>query len=169
MKPSQTRRWSHRKPNCYDCRQKNRKQPCENRAILKPSWAFVETNMEIGILMYICGSVIVLMVIILRCQHHFSTNPYATSIVHLCVNNPVISKETLLNVNVGLNWIKDEKIQCPFWTFLLVWLSYYPYSSSFSYILVSTLSIKYFQFGSIFYLNVCLVKKIWANICAEDI
>jgi hypothetical protein len=43
--PSQTRRWSRQKPNCYGCRQ-DKKQPCENRGILKPSWAFVETNIK---------------------------------------------------------------------------------------------------------------------------
>jgi hypothetical protein len=49
-KPSQTRRWSRRKPNCYGCRQDKTKQKktCENRGILKPSWAFVETNIEVG-------------------------------------------------------------------------------------------------------------------------
>jgi hypothetical protein len=42
QKPSQTRQWSCRKPNCYGSRQKTRLG--QYRGILKPSWAFVETN-----------------------------------------------------------------------------------------------------------------------------
>ena len=40
--PSQTRPWSWRKPNCYCWRQ--HKKIGKNRGILKPNWAFVESN-----------------------------------------------------------------------------------------------------------------------------
>ena len=42
--PSQTRRWSWRKSNCYGWRQN--KQLVKNRGILKHSWALVETNIH---------------------------------------------------------------------------------------------------------------------------
>jgi hypothetical protein len=53
--PSQTRRWSRRKPNCYGCRSKKQKQIVKNRGILKPSWAFVETNIIIIPIYYVTG------------------------------------------------------------------------------------------------------------------
>ena len=43
---SQPRRWSRRKPNCYGWRQQNKIQLTNNRGILKPSWALVETKSE---------------------------------------------------------------------------------------------------------------------------
>ena len=48
-RPSQTRLWSRRKPNCYGHRNKKQKKAKvgKNRDTLKPSWAFVETKMRL--------------------------------------------------------------------------------------------------------------------------